>query len=364
MKIPFLDLSLQHREIADDLQAAIARVLESGWFVAGAELDRFEREFAAYCGVEHCIGVGNGLDALHITLRAYDIGPGDEVIVPSNTFIATWLAVTYAGAIPVPVDPEPDTHNVDPSALAKAISSRTKAIIPVHLFGHPARMTAINDIARQHGLKVIEDAAQAHGALCHGEKAGGLGDAAAFSFYPGKNLGALGDGGAVTTNDTELAQRIRLLRNYGSKKKYQHELPGYNSRLDEMQAAILGVKLKRLDEWNEKRSRLAERYLAGLRNCNLRLPAPLQGYVPVWHLFVVRSADRDRLRSHLSKREIETQIHYPTAPHLQGAYASLGFSRGDFPVAELLQDEVLSLPMFPHMTDAQADRVIEAIRAW
>ncbi len=248
MKVPFLDLAVQHQKLQANLQSAIGRVVESNWFILGKEIEAFEHEFAAYCGVKHCIGVGNGLDALHIILRAMKIGPGDEVIVPANTFIATWLAVSYAGATPVPVEPDPDSYNIDETRIAKAITRRTKAIIPVHLYGQPAAMDPIVAIAREHGLKIIEDAAQAHGALYRGAKVGALGDAAAFSFYPGKNLGAFGDGGAITTNDDSMAQEIRMLRNYGSVEKYKHLVQGFNSRLDEIQAAVLRVKLACLDD--------------------------------------------------------------------------------------------------------------------
>ncbi|MBR1219663.1 DegT/DnrJ/EryC1/StrS family aminotransferase [Bradyrhizobium sp. U87765 SZCCT0131] len=363
-KVPFLDLSVQHRAIREDLVAAATAVIDSGWYILGGEVQAFEREFAAFCGVKHCIGVGNGLEALQITLRAMNVGPGDEVIVPSNTFIATWLAVTGVGATIVPVEPDPASHNLDPALLEQAITARTKVIIPVHLYGHPADMDPINAVAQRHGLKVIEDAAQAHGALYRGRKAGSLGHAAGFSFYPGKNLGALGDGGAVTTDDDELADQIRLIRNYGSKKKYEHLVKGCNSRLDEMQAALLRVKLRSLEQGNEARRGIVARYVAELANRGIEVVEPLPDTVSSWHLFVVSAADRERLRTHLQDHGVETMIHYPVAPHLQPAYAELDYGGRTFPIAERLQNRVLSLPLFPGMTEQQVDQVLGAIAAW
>src|SRR5208337_2441829 len=337
--------------------------MRSAWYVLGREVEAFEREFAEYCGVEHCVGVGNGLEALHLTLRAYGIGKNDEVIVPSNTYIATWLAVSYAGATPVPVEPDAKTFNLDPNRIEAAITPRTKAIMPVHLYGQPADMDPIMSIARQHGLKVIEDNAQAQGARYKGRRTGSLGDAAGNSFYPGKNLGAYGDAGAVTTNDTALADHIRTLRNYGSKKKYYNECKGYNSRLDELQAALLKVKLAKLDEWNERRRVVAGSYLAELAGSpGLALPFVPDWAQPAWHLFVVRHRRRDQLQNDLSAADIGTLIHYPVPPHLSGAYADGTWGRGAFPIAEEMAGSVLSLPIGPHLSAPQAGRVISESR--
>lgn len=359
-QVPFLDLQRIHREIREPLEAAFHRVLDSGWFIMGPEVEAFEAEFAQYCGVQHCVGVGNGLDALHLLLRAYGIGQGDEVLVPANTFIATWLAVSQCGAIPVPVEPRAETHNIDPDALAAAITSRTRAIIPVHLYGQPADMDPINALARRYGLIVIEDAAQAQGAEYKGRRAGSLGNAAATSFYPGKNLGALGDGGAVLTNDASIADKVRLLRNYGSRIKYEHQATGYNTRLDEMQAAFLRVKLVLLDDWNVRRRELANRYTAQLRDAGLGLPTVPAWADPVWHLYVVRSSRRDALRAHLEKHGVSTVIHYPIPPHRQACYA--GYSSHSLPLTETLANEVLSLPMSPFMTEQEAEYVANSVR--
>lgn len=360
--VPFLDLRAINLAQADALKAAFDRVLASGWFVMGRELAAFEAEFAAHCGAAHCIGVGNGLDALFLIVKAYGIGAGDEVIVPSNTYIASWLAVTHAGATPVPVEPDPATHNIDPARVEAAIGPRTRAILAVHLYGQPARMGALRAIARRHGLKLIEDAAQAHGAREHGARVGTLGDAAGFSFYPGKNLGALGDGGAVVTNDAALAQAIRLLRNYGSGQKYVNDIAGHNSRLDELQAALLREKLPLLDAQNEQRAELAAVYSARLAGCEqLVLPAVAPGIDPVWHLYVVRTPRREAIQAALKAQGIETLIHYPIAPHRQAAYASLGLGDGTLPIAERLAAEVLSLPMGPHLRAADVRRVADAL---
>lgn len=361
MSIPFLDLKSSNLDLMHELEAAFRRVMESGWYILGQEVEAFEEEFAAYCGVRHCIGVGNGLDALHLILRAYGIGEGDEVIVPSNTYIATWLAVSYAGARPVPIEPIEGTYNIDQQRILDAITPRTKAIIAVHLYGQPADMDAINDIARQNGLKVIEDAAQAHGARYKGVRAGNLADAAGFSFYPGKNLGAFGDGGCITTNDDNLANQIRMLRNYGSQVKYHNEVKGFNSRLDELQAALLRVKLKYLDEWNSKRSRLAEIYLARLAGSGLILPVVPQWSEPVWHQFVIRSDQRDELQKNLENAGIGAMVHYPIPPHLQMAYAEEGYRVGDLPIAEIIHREVLSLPMYPHLSDQEVVSISSTI---
>lgn len=348
--VPFLDLKTLYLEIKEELDTTWSRVMESGWYILGSELEAFEREFADFCGVKHCIGVGNGLDALHLILRAMEIGTGDEVIVPANTYIATWLAVTYAGAKPIPVEPDERTYNIDPNRIEEAITHRTRAILPVHLYGQPADMDAILDIARRHRLKVIEDAAQAHGARYKGNRTGGLGDAAGFSFYPGKNLGAFGDGGAVTTDDDVLADRVRILRNYGSKVKYNHQVKGFNSRLDELQAAILRVKLRHLDEWNEKRCEISNRYLKDLSSMDyLSLPQVPPWADPVWHLFIVRTKMRDLLQKYLEENGIQTLIHYPIPPHHQNAYQEL--INLTLPISERLHNEVLSLPISPVMTD-------------
>ncbi len=357
----FLDLKTPHIELRSQLEDAFDRALNSGWFILGKEVEAFEHEFAAYCESEHCVGVGNGLDALHFILRAYGIGPGDEVIVPANTYIATWLAVSYAGATPIPVEPDERTYNLDSTLIEAAITPQTKAIIPVHLYGQPADMDPINAIAARHGLKVIEDAAQAHGARYRGRRVGGLGDVAGFSFYPGKNLGALGDGGAVVTNDAGLAEKIRILRNYGSKVKYQNEVKGFNSRLDELQAALLRVKLRHLDKWNARRQQAAGVYLAQLADAGLTLPFVPDWTEPVWHLFVVRHPQRGALQQRLQKAGIGTMIHYPVPPHLQPAYVELGFGTGAFPITEAIHREVLSLPMGPHLTVGQLHGVFFAL---
>lgn len=363
MSVPFLDLKAAYEELKPGFDSAYRRVMDSGWYLLGRELEAFEAEFAAYCGARHGAGVANGLDALHLILRAYGIGAGDEVIVPANTYIATWLAVSHAGAVPVPVEPDPRSCNLDPERIAAAITPRTRAILPVHLYGRPADMDPILDIARRHGLKVVEDNAQAHGALYKGRRTGGLGDAAGTSFYPGKNLGSFGDGGAVTTNDPELAGRVKLLRNYGSKIKYAHEVQGFNSRLNELQAAFLRVKLAVLDEWNRRRAARAARYQAAFAGTSLQLPAPAPEGEPVWHLYTIRHPGRDRLRTFLERAGVGTSIHYPVPPHLQLAYASLGFREGAFPVSEKIHREILSLPMGPHLSDEMQDRVIRAVCA-
>lgn len=362
--IDFLNLLHVNAPHQPAIDEAIQRVLKSGWYVLGTECTAFEQEFAAYCGVRHCIGVANGLDALTLTLRGLGIGPGDEVIVPSNTFIATWLAVSQVGAQPVPVDPCRDSHNIDPERLEAALTPRTRAIMPVHLYGQPAQMDSILSFARRHDLKVIEDAAQAHGARWRGIRCGALGDAAGFSFYPGKNLGALGDGGAITTNDDALASRLRKLRNYGSSVKYRHELIGTNSRLDELQAAVLRAKLPELDSENEARAHLAQRYLQGLQGLALDLPLQMEGAESAWHLFVVSlhgdSDKRDRVQQALHARGISTLIHYPLACHRQPCYATQEWPA--LPVADELQDRILSLPISPvHRVD-EIDRVIAALR--
>ena len=361
-EVTFLDLRATYLEIKDELDAAYQRVMNSGWYILGEEVTAFEREFAEYCGTKHCVGVANGLEALQLILRSYGIGAGDEVIVPANTYIATWLAVSNAGATVVPVEPDPGTFNLDPQCLEAAITRKTRAILPVHLYGQPADMDPINDIARRHGLKVIEDAAQAHGAQYRDRRVGSLGDAAGWSFYPTKNLGAYGDAGAVTTDDGELADHVRLLRNYGSKSKYYNSERGINSRLDELQGALLRVRLKHLDEWNSRRARIAAKYLEDLRETDLMLPGVCEGAYPVWHLFVVRSNRRDELQRHLKIQGVNTLVHYPVPPHLQLAYKDASLP-GAYPITEAIHREALSLPMGPHLTSEEAARVVEAVRS-
>ena len=363
--IPFLDLKPAYAELKPQLDAAYARVMASGWFVLGREVEAFEQEYAAYCGTRHCVGLANGLEALELVLRAWNIGAGDEVIVPSNTYIATWLAVSAVGATVVPVEPTRAGPNIDPERLAAAITPRTRVIMPVHLYGEPADMEAIMAVAQNRGLKVVEDVAQAQGAKVRGKRTGALGHAGAHSFFPTKNIGAYGDGGAVTTDDAALADRLRAMRNYGSKVKYVNIERGYNSRLDELQAAFLRVKLEKLDEWNERRRVLAARYddrLAGI--AGLGLPRTPQWAEPVWHLYVVRTQRRAELIEALDAAGIGSLVHYPIPPHLQQAYADLGLPRGTFPLAETLADSVLSLPIGPHMTVDSVDAVAAAIRRY
>ena len=366
MKTPFLDVGAAYRELKHEIDAAIERVLDSGWYILGPEVEAFEAEYAAYCEACHAIGVANGLDALHLALRAMDVGPGDEVIVPSNTYIATWLAVSQCGATPVPVEPLVATYNIDPARIEAAITPRTKVILPVHLYGQPADLDTILALARRHGLRVLEDAAQAHGARYKGRRIGAHGDAVAWSFYPGKNLGALGDGGAVTTNDPEIADRIRVLRNYGSRVKYVNEVQGYNSRLDPIQAAVLRVKLQRLDEWNRRRATIAAHYLSALASSDLVLPQVPDWVDPVWHLFVVRCANRDDVQARIKQAGIDTLIHYPIPPHMQKAYNSHSSSPCSLSVARLLASEGLSLPIGPHLNYIEmpeiSKKILDAIR--
>ena len=359
--IPFLDLKAPYLELKQELDEAISRVVSSGWFIGGEEVDQFEAEYATYCGAAHAVGVANGLDALHLALRAMDVGPGDEVIVPSNTYIATWLAVSQCGATPVPVEPDARTFNIDPTLIEAAITPRTKVILPVHLYGQPVDIDPIVAIARKHGLRVLEDGAQAHGARYKGKRLGAHGDAVAWSFYPGKNLGAMGDGGAVTTNDPHIADRLRVLRNYGSRVKYVNEVQGYNSRLDPLQAALLRVKLERLDEWNARRSAIAQRYQQGLANYGLQLPHVPEWAEPVWHLYVVQHAQREVLQHVLADKGVGSLIHYPIPPHLQQAYAHAGWGLGAFPLAERMADQVLSLPMGPHLLGSQVEEIIKHV---
>ncbi len=363
MNIPFLDLGAAYRELKTEIDASIHRVLDSGWYILGPEVEAFEADWAAYCGAGNAVGLANGLDALIVALRALDIGPGDEVIVPSNTYIATWLAVAAVGARPVPVEPHPATHNIDPARIAAAITPATRALLPVHLYGQPADLDPILALARQHNLAVVEDAAQAHGARYKGRRIGAHGDVVCWSFYPGKNLGALGDGGAVTTNRADLADRIRVLRNYGSRVKYVNEVQGVNSRLDPIQAAVLRAKLPHLDAWTDRRRAIAATYAEGLRDSGLILPHVPDWADPVWHLYVLRAPDRDGLQKRLAEAGVGTLIHYPIPPHMQAAYASEGIPVESFPIAKELADEVLSLPMGPQLADADAGAVISAIKA-
>jgi len=360
--IPFLDLRAAYNEIQAEIEAAVFASLRFGWYIGGQDVDTFEHEYAAYTETQHCVGVANGLDALHLALRAMRIGAGDEVIVPSNTYIATWLAVSQCGAIPVPVEPLESTYNLDPGRIEAAITPRTRAILPVHLYGQPADLDPILSLARGYGLRVLEDAAQAHGARYRGKRIGGHGDVVAWSFYPGKNLGALGDAGAVTTNDPEIADRIRVLRNYGSRVKYVNEVQGYNSRLDPVQAAALRVKLKVLDAWNARRAKIAARYTAALADTDLVLPSVAAAADSVWHLYVVQHPQRDLLQRTLTEAGIGTLIHYPIPPHLQQAYAGAGFAAGQFPLAERMANHLLSLPMSPQLEDAEVDAVIAAMQ--
>ncbi len=362
MRIPFLDLHAAYLELKPEIDAAIARVLDSGWYILGPEVEAFETEWAAYCGASHAVGVGNGMDALTLALRALEIGPGDEVIVPSNTYIATWLAVSAVGATPVPVEPNPSTYNIDPALIPAAITPRTKALLPVHLYGQPADLDPILAIARTHNLAVVEDAAQAHGARYKGCRIGAHGDVVCWSFYPGKNLGALGDAGGITTNRADLADRIRILRNYGSPEKYVNRVQGVNSRLDPIQAAVLRVKLKVLDAWNARRKRLAEIYLEELSGGPLRLPFTLDYTDPIWHLFVVRHAKRESLQQQLSDAGIGTMIHYPIPPHCQQAYADSLIKPGALPIAETMANEVLSLPIGPHLSLNRPKDIFAALK--
>ena len=363
--IPFLDLGAATRELEAEIHPAVARVVDSGWYVGGPEVAAFEADWAAYCGADHAVGLGNGLDALHLALKAVGVGPGDEVIVASNGFFATQLAVTMAGATPVPVEPDPATHNLDPTKIAAAITARTRVILPTHLYGQPADLDAIGAVAERHGLVVIDDAAQAHGAKYRGRKVGShTGSTTCWSFYPSKNLGALGDGGAVTTDDPELAARVRRLGNYGSDIRYVNQELGVNSRLDPVHAAVLAVKLKKLDEWNARRRAIAAYYSAALAEIDgLTLPHVPNWAEPVWHLYVVQSEDRDRLAARLAEAGVQTLIHYPIPPHRQQAYASMGLGDGSLPIAERLAKTVLSLPIGPHLGMDNAERVADAVRA-
>ena len=358
--IKFLDLKQVNERFRAEMDAAIKRVLDSGWYLLGKEVEAFEQEFATYCGTKHCVGVANGLDALTLILKAYGFGPGDEIIVPANTFIATLLAVSANGCTPVLVEPDWNTRLIDVNKIESAVTPRTKAIMVVHLYGRAVEMETVWEVAKRHGLKVIEDSAQAHGAKYLGKRCGNLGDASGFSFYPGKNLGCLGDGGAVTTNDEELVTKIRAIRNYGSDYKYHHIYKGMNSRLDEIQAALLRVKLPHLDEDNARRREVAGRYIHEIVNPRIELPqVPTDPEGHVWHVFAVTCRERDELVKHLESKGIQTNIHYPTPPHLQGAYREL--KNQTFPISERMHREIASLPMSPALSDEEVSKVVEAI---
>jgi dTDP-4-amino-4,6-dideoxygalactose transaminase len=362
-KIPFLDLNAQYVELKSELDSAYQRVMDSGWYILGAEVQAFEQEFAEFIGAKHCVGVGNGLEALELILMAAGIGEGDEVIVPANTYIASWLAVSCVGAIPIPVEPDPHTNNIDPTRVRDAVSERTKAILPVHLYGQTVAMEEIWDVADHFNLAIIEDSAQTHGAMYKDLKAGNLGLAAGFSFYPTKNLGAFGDAGAITTNNDDLADKVRVLRNYGSRQKYFNETRGHNSRLDPLQAAFLRVKLKYVDQWNARRKQIAQYYSASLKDIpELLLPQTAQHSDHVWHLYVIACRERDKLQAHLEQNGIGTMIHYPVPPHLSEAYADLQYRPGDFPITEELSRSILSIPIGPHLTLDDAQFVAEKIR--
>ena len=364
MKIPFVSFLPMEKELNNDIRDAFDRVFARSWYIEGAEDEAFEKAFAEYCGTKYCVGAGNGLDALMLALKALGIGEGDEVIVPSNTYIATALAVTYVGAVPVFVEPDIRTFNIDPKLIEAAITDRTKAIMPVHLYGQPCDMDPIMEIAKKHSLKVVEDCAQAHGATYKGKKVGTFGNAAGFSFYPGKNLGALGDAGAVITDDKELADKIRALGNYGSDYKYHHIYKGNNSRLDEMQAAFLAAKLPHLDRMNEERRRIAVMFSEGIKNDKVITPYVPEYAVPVWHIYGIRCKDRDALEKYLNDKGISTNKHYPTPIHMQECYKELNIPQGALPVAEEISETELSLPMFYGITDEQIQYIIDAVNAF
>lgn len=361
MKIPFVTFRPMEKELNDDIRAAFDRVFTRSWYIEGVEDEAFEKAFAVYCGTKYCVGVGNGLDALMLALKALGIGEGDEVIVPSNTYIATALAVTYVGATPVFVEPDIRTFNIDPALIEAAITEKTKAIMPVHLYGQACDMDPIMAVAKKYGLKVVEDCAQAHGATYKGQKIGSFGDAAGFSFYPGKNLGALGDAGAVVTNDKELADKVRALGNYGSDYKYHHIYLGNNSRLDELQAAFLAAKLPLLEKMNVERRRVAKLYEEGITNPKVITPYVNPDCVPVWHIYGIRCAERDALEKHLNDKGIGTNKHYPIPMHMQECYKGLNIPQGALPVAEEISATELSIPMYYGMTDEEIQYVIDAI---
>lgn len=364
MEVKFLDIGATYKELKKDIDKAVKDVLKGGWYIHGQNVKEFEKEFANYCHVRHCVSVGNGLNALELILRACKIGIGDEVVVPANTYIATVLAISNVGATPILVEPELTTYNIDPEKIEAAITKKTKAVLAVHLYGQTANIKKIKPVCRKYNLKLIEDAAQAHGAEHFGKKAGSLGDAAGFSFYPGKNLGAYGDGGAVTTNDQEIADYVRLARDYGQEKKYVNLIKGTNSRLDELQAAVLRVKLKHLNKWNKRREAIAQYYLKYLnprKNKNFVLPGILKGNKHIWHLFVARVTKRDKFIDYLQKNKIGFLIHYPIPPYKQAAYKELNSISGQFPITNSLSDEIISLPIGPHLQKNEKDYVCEKI---
>lgn len=362
LQVPFVDLKAQYRTIQAEIEAAIGQVLENSDFILGGAVEQFEYDFARYCGVEHAVGVDSGTSALEMALLAHGIGPGDEVITAANTFIATTLAISYTGAKPVLVDVDPRTYNMDVSLVERAVTNRTKAIIPVHIYGQPADMDPILEIASRQGLLVIEDACQAHGAQYKGKPVGSLGDAAAFSFYPGKNLGGYGDGGMVVTKNAEAAEKLKMLRNYGQKEKYHHQIKGFNRRLDTIQAAVLLIKLKYLDAWNGARLKNAHLYNQLFQGAPIEIPKEAEGAKPVYHLYVIQVDDRDRLKDHLQQQGISTGIHYPVPIHLQPAYRDLGYARGDFPVSERAAGRILSLPMYAELIAPMVRSVAEAVK--
>lgn len=361
MIVPFLNLAASYNEISDELESAILKSTRSGQYIGGQEVEHFEEEFAEFVDAEYCVAVGNGLDALVLSLMAANITAGDEVIVPSHTFIATWLAVSRVGAKIVPVEVDPSTRNIDPEKVIESITENTKAIIPVHLYGHPANLDKLTDIAKQFNLSVIEDAAQAHGACYHGKKIGSHSESVCWSFYPGKNLGALGDGGAVTTNDPRIAELLRLFRNYGSSERYVHDVLGVNTRLDPVQAAVLRVKLKYLEDWNQRRRIVAQTYLDQLSELSIQLPQTTDQVEHAWHLFCIQAKGRDKLRAALYDNGVETLIHYPVPPYRQEAYLHLGFKKSDFPVTDKISSSLLSLPICPSMTERQIEFVVKTM---
>ncbi len=363
-QVPFFDLKRQHAALRDEIAPAIEAVMQKTAFSGGEFTDKFEKEFAEYCGVKYARGVGSGTSALHLALLALCVGPGDEVIVPSHTFIASAWGISYVGANPVFVDCLPDTWEIDPAAVEKAITDKTRAIVAVHLYGVPCDMGALRKIAKKHGLFLVEDCAQAHGALYRGSMVGGIGDVGAYSFYPSKNLGAYGEGGAIVTNDADVAERVRMLRSHGEKEKYAHEMIGYNERMDGIQAAILSVKLKYLDRWNARKTDIVKKYVEGIKNPSITLQVVPTDVTPAYHLFVITTENRKACIEHMKSRGIDTSMHYPTPCHLQKAYTSLGYTRGDFPHTEYVADHCISLPLFGEMTDGEVERVIEAVNAY
>lgn len=363
MKIPFLEIGDSYRELKSEIDTSVLRVLNSGNYILGSEVEDFEINWAQYCEAKYAVGLANGMDALILALRSLDVGPEDEVIVPSHTYIATWLAISAVGAIPVPVEPDPNTYNIDPINISSAITQKTKVLLPVHLYGQPANIDPILKIAKQHGLSVVEDAAQSHGARYKGRRIGAHGDIVCWSFYPGKNLGAFGDAGAITTDRADLAEKIQILRNYGSPKKYVNNLRGINSRLDPIHAAVLGVKLKYLSKWNDRRRAIADMYQKELKNIGLVLPFVPEWAEAVWHLYVIRSSKRDSLKDRLTDEGIGILMHYPIPPHMQKAFTSLGFTGDSFPLAQKLANEVLSLPIGPQLEIKNAEYIVSALKS-